>query len=29
MLNPSSGYMGGMNAAVNGDSRFDIEVVPQ
>lgn len=27
--NPNSGYMGGMNAAVNGDSQFDIEVVRQ
>ena len=27
--NSNGGYMGGMNAAVNGDSRFDIEIVRQ
>ena len=29
LILPNSSYMGGMNAAVNGDSRFDIEIVPQ
>jgi hypothetical protein len=29
ILPTNSGYMGGMNAAVNGDSRFDIEIVRQ
>lgn len=29
LQNPNSGYMGGMYATVNGDSRFDIEVVAQ
>ncbi len=27
--NPNAGWMGGMHATVNGDTQFDVEIVPQ